>query len=83
MAVVVSGDGGWAGIDRDLGEELAREGLPVVGLNSLQYFWKPRDAHPGRSSERCPRSGAFPKRSPELGWCASMAPTTSIRSVPP
>lgn len=42
MAVMISGDGGWAGIDRDLAGELARRGVPVVGLNSLKYFWSPR-----------------------------------------
>jgi type IV secretory pathway VirJ component len=42
MAVIVSGDGGWASIDRKIGESLAARGVPVVGLNSLQYFWKPR-----------------------------------------
>lgn len=39
MAVIVSGDGGWAGLDKQIGETLNREGIPVVGLNSLQYFW--------------------------------------------
>ncbi|MDD5711957.1 MAG: hypothetical protein PHY31_04265, partial [Smithellaceae bacterium] len=42
LAVIVSGDGGWAGIDRDVADELARKGIPVVGLNSLQYFWRGR-----------------------------------------
>jgi type IV secretory pathway VirJ component len=42
LAVIVSGDGGWASIDREIGGALAAEGVPVVGLNSLQYFWKPR-----------------------------------------
>jgi type IV secretory pathway VirJ component len=40
LGVVVSGDGGWAGIDREIGEYLAGHGVAVVGLNSLQYFWK-------------------------------------------
>jgi len=42
FAVVISGDGGWAGMDRDLGNSLASQGIPVVGLNALQYFWTPR-----------------------------------------
>ncbi|NWG02812.1 MAG: virulence factor family protein [Syntrophaceae bacterium] len=42
MAVILSGDGGWAGIDRELGNILAGHGIPVVGLNSLQYFWTRR-----------------------------------------
>jgi type IV secretory pathway VirJ component len=43
LAVVVSGDGGWAGIDRELGEFMAEHGIAVVGLNSLQYFWKKKN----------------------------------------
>ena len=43
MAVILSGDGGWAGIDRDLAGALAAKGIPVVGLNSLQYFWTARN----------------------------------------
>jgi type IV secretory pathway VirJ component len=39
LAVIVSGDGGWAGIDREIGTVIAARGTPVVGLNSLQYFW--------------------------------------------
>lgn len=39
FAVVLSGDGGWASIDKQIGEELNRAGIPVVGFNSLQYFW--------------------------------------------
>jgi type IV secretory pathway VirJ component len=40
LAVIVSGDGGWAGIDREVGAALAARGIPVVGLNSLSYFWQ-------------------------------------------
>jgi type IV secretory pathway VirJ component len=39
FAIVLSGDGGWASIDKQIGEELNRSGVPVVGFNSLQYFW--------------------------------------------
>jgi type IV secretory pathway VirJ component len=42
LAVIVSGDGGWAGIDREVGGALAARGIPVVGLNSLSYFWRGR-----------------------------------------
>ena len=37
--MIVTGDGGWASIDRDIGNALAERGIPVVGFNSLQYFW--------------------------------------------
>lgn len=42
MAVLYSGDGGWAGIDRDLAARLAARGVPVVGVDSLRYFWTAR-----------------------------------------
>jgi type IV secretory pathway VirJ component len=42
LAVLLSGDGGWAGIDRDVGGALANAGVPVVGWNSLQYYWHAR-----------------------------------------
>ena len=42
LAVIVSGAGGWASLDRDLGDELARRGVAVVGLNALRYFWTAR-----------------------------------------
>jgi type IV secretory pathway VirJ component len=42
LAVMLSGDGGWASIDRDIGGALAARGVDVVGLNSLRYFWTRR-----------------------------------------
>jgi type IV secretory pathway VirJ component len=42
LVVFVSGDGGWATIDRSISKVLADSGMPVVGLNSLQYFWTKR-----------------------------------------
>jgi type IV secretory pathway VirJ component len=42
FAVLISGDGGWAKIDQSISEHLAANGIPVVGLNSLQYFWTKR-----------------------------------------
>jgi type IV secretory pathway VirJ component len=40
FAVLLSGDGGWAGIDRELAAAVGAQGVPVVGMDSLQYFWK-------------------------------------------
>ncbi len=40
LALMVSGDGGWAGIDKDLAAALNRAGIPVIGFDSLRYFWK-------------------------------------------
>lgn len=42
FAIVVSGDGGWANIDRQIGDSLLENGIPVVGFDSLQYFWTVR-----------------------------------------
>jgi type IV secretory pathway VirJ component len=53
LAVILSGDGGWASIDRDIGSSLAAKGVPVVGLNSLQYFWTARSPdQAGKDLER-------------------------------
>ncbi|MDD5224692.1 MAG: virulence factor family protein [bacterium] len=43
FAVIVTGDGGWAGIDREVGNALAEKGIAIVGLDSLHYFWTPRN----------------------------------------
>jgi len=42
FAVFLSGDGGWVGLDRGVAAELASKGIPVVGWDSLRYFWSPR-----------------------------------------
>ena len=42
LVVFVSGDGGWAKIDKSISKILAENGMPVVGLNALQYFWTKR-----------------------------------------
>lgn len=42
LAIFVSGDGGWAGLDKDVAAALAAQGVAVVGVDSLRYFWKAR-----------------------------------------
>lgn len=42
FALLLTGDGGWAGLDQELAARLAASGVPTVGLNSLKYFWKER-----------------------------------------
>ncbi len=42
FAVFLSGDGGWVGIDKGVSAALARHDIPVVGWDSLKYFWSPR-----------------------------------------
>jgi type IV secretory pathway VirJ component len=42
LAIFLSGDGGWVGLDRGVAAELANKGIPVIGWDSLKYFWSPR-----------------------------------------
>ena len=44
FVVFVSGDGGWAAIDKSMAAVFAARGMPVVGLNALQYFWSKKSA---------------------------------------
>ncbi|CAN5123521.1 hypothetical protein BH10PSE3_BH10PSE3_22880 [soil metagenome] len=47
LAVLYSGDGGWGPLDRGVSKVLARDGVPVLGVNSLRYFMtkhSPQDA---------------------------------------
>jgi type IV secretory pathway VirJ component len=39
MAVIYSGDGGWRDLDKQIGEELQKARIPVVGVDTLRYFW--------------------------------------------
>lgn len=43
MAVIISGDGGWADLDRRLGVAFIDRGIPVLGINSMTYYWRERD----------------------------------------
>ena len=43
FVVLVTGDGGYAGMDQDLAAGFAAHGMPTVALNSLKYFWQPRE----------------------------------------
>jgi type IV secretory pathway VirJ component len=49
LAVIVTGSGGFVGLDRKMGNQLTLRGVPVVGLSSLGYFWQVRS--PQGSSE--------------------------------
>lgn len=39
MAIILSGDGGWRDLDMSVGAALQADGVPVVGVDSLHYFW--------------------------------------------
>jgi type IV secretory pathway VirJ component len=42
VAILVSGDGGWRDLDKTIGEWLSTQGIHVVGLDALHYFWSKR-----------------------------------------
>jgi type IV secretory pathway VirJ component len=42
FAIMLSGDGGWAGLDKEVAAELNARGVAVVGWDSLRYFWSAR-----------------------------------------
>jgi type IV secretory pathway VirJ component len=42
LAIFVSGDGGWAGLDKEVASALSDAGVAVVGVDSLRYFWTRR-----------------------------------------
>lgn len=42
LAVIFSGDGGWADLDRQLGQILAGRGISVLGFDCRKYFWQTR-----------------------------------------
>lgn len=40
MVFFISGDGGWIKTDVEVSKLLNQNGMPVIGLNALKYFWK-------------------------------------------
>ena len=42
LTILYSGDGGWADLDKQLGNAFAARGIPVLGVNSFKYFWRNR-----------------------------------------
>ncbi len=42
LVILVTGDGGWASIDRGVAGVLTDSGVPVVGFNMLKYLWTRR-----------------------------------------
>lgn len=43
LAVILSGDGGWADLDRDFGLALQKRGIATVGFDCLKFFWSPKN----------------------------------------
>jgi type IV secretory pathway VirJ component len=44
LAIVLSGDGGWRDIDKEIAAALHRRGYAVIGWDCLRYFWQARTA---------------------------------------
>ena len=42
LAIFLSGDGGWAELDKAVSHELAARGIRVIGWDSLSYYWQAR-----------------------------------------
>jgi type IV secretory pathway VirJ component len=42
LAIILSGDGGWADLDREFGKVFQQRGIATLGFDCLKYFWKPR-----------------------------------------
>jgi type IV secretory pathway VirJ component len=42
FAVLLSGDGGWASIDKQVAQEIAARGIPVIGFNLRDYLGRER-----------------------------------------
>ncbi|RIY02175.1 virulence factor family protein [Aureimonas flava] len=44
VVVFFSGDGGWRDLDKTIGDWLTAEGIEVIGVDSLRYFWSEKTA---------------------------------------
>lgn len=42
LTILYSGDGGWADLDKQLGNAFVARGIPVLGINVFKYFWRMR-----------------------------------------
>jgi type IV secretory pathway VirJ component len=43
LAVDLTGSGGYEGFDLEIGQALSAQGVPLVAISSLDYFWTNRD----------------------------------------
>jgi hypothetical protein len=54
MAIILTGDGGWAALDKSLAAGLAARGVPSVGWSSLRYYWTDAGWRSGGSGPHSP-----------------------------
>jgi hypothetical protein len=69
LAIVISGDGGWAGIDKAIAAVLAERGIAVVGLD-LTAMRRPSS----RSCGACPQFARFASSAMTTNPLARMQP---------
>ncbi len=43
LFVLISGDGGWRDIDKQIGDYLSQHGVSVIGVDALRYFWNVKE----------------------------------------
>lgn len=43
LVIFFSGDGGWRDIDKRIGEMLSQDGVAVIGVDALRYYWSKKD----------------------------------------
>ncbi len=53
IVVLVSGDGGWANLDRRMSDYLLVRGTSVVGLNARKYFWHKKSPGEAANALEC------------------------------
>jgi type IV secretory pathway VirJ component len=39
IAIIITGDGGWAGLDRGVADALNADGVRVIAFSTLKFFW--------------------------------------------
>ncbi|MEO7430862.1 MAG: AcvB/VirJ family lysyl-phosphatidylglycerol hydrolase [Dokdonella sp.] len=44
IAIMLTGDGGWAGLDRGVADALTAKGVRVIGFSTLKFFWHKQSA---------------------------------------
>jgi type IV secretory pathway VirJ component len=44
IAIIITGDGGWAGLDRGVATALTADGVRVIGFSTLKFFWHKQTA---------------------------------------
>ena len=54
LAFFISGDGGWTSFDQAVCQQLAENGMPVVGLDAQKYFWN--EKQPKETSDEITRA---------------------------